>query len=420
MSTLDDRRGKKVLLFLGDDWSEEHHDVELQDEAGRVLARAKLPEGMAGMARLHAMVGEYVGDDEDVTVRVGIETERGPWVQALLAAGYQVYAINPLQVARYRERHRVSGAKSDPADAHVISSMVRTDHHQLRPVAGDSPLAEAVKVVTRAHKTLIWERSRHVLRLRQALLDFFPAALIAFDDLTAPDTLELLAAAPEPAAAAALSVEQITVALKRARRRNRAVRAEQIATVLRGEQLGQPPVVAAAYAATVRAQVAILTVLNTQIKVMEEQVEAHFGKHPDAKVYLSQPGLGLVLGARVLAEFGDDKQRYAHAKARKNYAGTSPITRQSGKRKVVLARWVHNDRLIDALGLQAFCALSVSPGARAYYDQLRARGIGHRAALRQLGNRLVGILHGCLKTGSMYNKAKAWSHQQEKDLAVVA
>ena len=158
-----------------------------------------------------------------------------------------------------------------------------------------------------------------------------------------------------------MSVEQITDALKRARRRNRAIRAEQIATVLRGEQLGQPPVVAAAYAATVRAQAAILTVLNTQIKAMEEQVEEHFGKHPDAKVYLSQPGLGPVLGARVLAEFGDDKQRYADAKARKNYAGTSPITRQSGKRKVVLARWVHNDRLIDALGLQAFCALTPHP-----------------------------------------------------------
>jgi transposase len=217
-----------------------------------------------------------------------------------------------------------------------------------------------------------------------------------------------------------LTVEQITDTLKRARRRNRAARAEQIATALRSEQLGQPPLVATAYAATVRAQAAILAVLNTQIKAMEEQVEAHFGKHPDAKVYLSQPGLGQVLGARVLAEFGDDKQRYVDAKARKNYAGTSPITRQSGKRKVVVARWVHNDRLIDALVLQAFCALSSSPGARAYYDQLRARGAGHNAALRQLGNRLVGILHGCLKTGTLYDEAKAWNHQQEKDLAVAA
>jgi transposase len=402
------------LLFVGDDWAEENHDVELQNETGRVLRRAKLPEGVAGIARLHAMIGEQLGDEQDdETVVVGIETERGPWVQALIAAGYQIYAINPLQVARYRERHSVSGAKSDTADAHVLADMVRTDRHQLRPVAGDSVQAEAVKVLTRAHKTLIWERTRHLLRLRHALREFFPAALVAFDDLAAADTLELLAAAPDPAAAAALSVEQITAALTRARRRGRAAKAQTIAATLRAEHLSQPVVVAAAYATTVRAQVAILAVLNTEITTMQEQVEAHFGEHPDAEVYLSQPGLGVVLGARVLAEFGDDKDRYADAKARKNYAGTSPITRQSGKKKLVLARYVHNDRLIDALGLQAFSALRASPGARTYYDQIRARGVGHRAALRQLGNRLVGILHGCLKTATNYDESTAWPQIQE-------
>jgi transposase len=410
MSTMDWGEG---LLLVGDDWAEEHHDVELQDETGRVLGRAKLPEGVAGIARLHAMIGEHLGEDDDSTVVVGIETERGPWVQALIAAGYQIYAINPLQVARYRERHGVSGAKSDTGDAHVLADMVRTDRHQLRPVAGDSAQAEAVKVLTRAHKALIWERTRHVLRLRHALREFFPAALVAFDDLTAADALDLLSAAPDPASAAALSHERIDAALKRARRRGRAAKAEAIAAALRAEHLGQPAVVTAAYAATVRAQVAILTVLNTEIKTMEEQVEAHFGQHPDAEIYLSQPGLGVVLGARVLAEFGDDKDRYADARARKNYAGTSPITRQSGKRKFVLARYVHNDRLVDALGLQAFAALRASPGARAYYDQLRARGASHRAALRQLANRLVGILHGCLKTGTSYDEAKAWTPQQQ-------
>jgi transposase len=415
MSTTDWGLG---LLFVGDDWAEDHHDVELQDETGRVLARAKLAEGVAGIARLHAMIGEYLGDDVDddvdeTTVVVGIETDRGPWVQALIAAGYQIYAINPLQVARYRERHGVSGAKSDTGDAHVLADMVRTDRHQLRPVAGDSVEAEAIKVITRAHKTLIWERSRHMLRLRHALREFFPAALVAFDDLTAVDTLELLAAAPDPASAAALSVETITAALAKARRHNRATKAEAIAAALRTEHLAQPPVVAAAYAVTVRTQAAILSVLGTEIKTMEQQVEAHFGQHPDAEVYLSQPGLGVVLGARVLAEFGDDKQRYADAKARKNYAGTSPITRQSGKKKVVLARYVHNDRLLDALGQQAFTALNSSPGARAYYDQQRARGVGHRAALRQLGNRLVGILHGCLKTGTLYNEHTAWAHHKQ-------
>jgi transposase len=411
MSTVDWGR---MLLFVGDDWAEEHHDVELQNEAGRVLGRAKLPEGVTGIARLHAMLGEHLGEDEEAaTVVVGIETDRGPWVQALTAAGYQIYAINPLQVARYRERRGVSGAKSDTGDAHALADMVRTDRHQLRPVAGDSTEVEAIKVVTRAHKRLIWERTRHMLRLRQALREYFPAALAAFDDLTAKDVLELLGTAPDPAAAAAPSTAQIAAVLKRARRRDVAAKAEAIAAALRAEHLGQPAVITAAYAATVRAQAAILTTLNTEIKIMEEQVEAHFGEHPDAEVYLSQPGLGVVLGARVLAEFGDDKGRYADAEARRNYAGTSPITRQSGKKKIVLARYVHNDRLLDALGLQAFAALHASPGARAYYDQLRARGTGHRAALRQLGNRLVGILHGCLKTGTRYDENTAWAHHQQ-------
>ncbi len=385
------------------------------------MGKARLLEGIAGIARLHAMIGQHIGEEEDelVQVVVGIETERGPWVRALLAAGYQVYAINPLQVARYRERHGVSGAKSDAGDAHTLADMVRTDRHQLRPIAGDSALAEAVKVLTRAHKTLIWERTRHTLRLRRALLDFFPAAVDAFDDLTAPDSLHLLGAAPDPVSAAGLDTAQIVEALRRARRRGVAAKAEKIQAALRAEHLRQPPVVAGAYAATVRAQVAILTVLNAEIVTMQGQVEAHFGQHPDAETYLSQPGLGVVLGARVLAEFGDDPARYADARARKNYAGTSPITRQSGKKKFVLARHVHNDRLLDALGMQAFAALGASPGARAYYDQLRARGAGHRAALRQLGNRLVGILHGCLKTGTPYDEHTAWAHHQQ-DLQTAA
>src|SRR5512143_1974029 len=220
---------RAVVLFVGDDWAEDHHDVEVMDAFGRTLTAARLEEGVAGMARLHAMIAEHpdpdaeLGEDGQETepqVLVGIETDRGPWVQALIAAGYVVYPINPLQVARFRERYSVSGAKSDPGDRHVLADMVRTDAHQLRPAAGDSQQAEAIKVVARAHKTLIWERTRHTLRLRYALREYFPAALEAFDDLAAPDTLELLAKAPDPASAAKLNRSQIRAALKHARRRD--------------------------------------------------------------------------------------------------------------------------------------------------------------------------------------------------------
>lgn len=290
-------------------------------------------------------------------VRIGIETDRGPWVQALIAAGYQVYAINPMSVARYRERHSTSGAKSDAGDAHVLAEIVRLDHAHHRPVAGDSAQAEAMKLVARTHQTLIWDRSRQLLRLLSALREFFPAALDAFDDLTASDALELLSRAPDPARAARLSRSQIAAVLRRANRRNVDVKAGDMQQRLRAAQLRQPDAVQSAYAAIVTTQVRLIAALNAEVEQLGQVVADHFGRHRDAEHYLSQPGLGVVLGARILGEFGDDPHRFTDAKARKNYAGTSPITRASGTRKVVLARYARNRRLGDAIHQWAFCAL---------------------------------------------------------------
>jgi len=410
-----------VRLFVGDDWAEDHHDIEVMDEAGKVLAKKRLPEAAAGMTQLHGLIGRFVPEDaDDVEVVIGIETDRGPWVAALTAAGYLVFPVNPLQASRYRQRHGVSGAKSDGGDAHMLADMVRTDSHQLRLAAGDSPEGQGIKVVARTHKTLVWDRTRQVQRLRHQLREYFPAAIEAFEDLDAPDVLELLAKAPDPARAAKLTRAQVAAALKRARRRNIKDKTDAILAALRGEHLGQPPALTAAYAATVRSLIAVLTTLNEQVKTLEEQVREHFGRHPDAEIYQSQPGLGPILGARVLGEFGDDPGRYADAKSRKNYGGTSPITRASGKKKVVAARFIRNDRLIDALMAWAFASLNGSPGARAFYDEQRAKGLEHNDALRRLANRLVGILHGCLKTRTLYDEATAWGHRENLPQSSVA
>jgi transposase len=399
------------VLFIGDDWAEAHHDIELVDQDGNVLVRRRLPEGVAGIAMMHGLVGDHLveGDEAD-RVLIGIETDRGPWVQALIAAGYTVYAINPAQVARYRERHGTSGAKSDPADAHVLAELVRLDRAHHRPVAGDSAVAEHVKVAARAHQTMIWTRQRSVNTLRSLLREFYPAALAAFDDLASRDALAVLSAAPRPDQGARLTLARVQGLLRRAgRQRNIAARAEEYLTALRSEQLPARPGVVDAYAASVSALVAVINEMVTQTAVLEEQVKAGFGQHPDAEVYLSQPGLGPILAARVLAEFGDDPDRYADARARKNYSGTSPVTRASGTKRVVLARHARNRRLADALCQQAFAALSASPGARAYYDQHRARGATHHQALRALANRLVGILHGCLRHKTRYEETIAWT-----------
>jgi len=399
------------MIFVGDDWSEDHHDVCLMDQAGKRLASRRLPEGLTGIRQLHELIAEHAEEPDQVVI--GIETDRGLWAGALAAAGYQVFAVNPLAVARYRDRHHVSGGKSDASDAKLLADLVRTDRHNHRPIAGDSLDAEAIKVLARAHQSLIWARTRHTNAMRSALREYYPAALLAFEDLAHGDALGVLGRAPTPEQGAHLDLPAIQSALKRGgRKRNIAARARQIRAALRSEQLAAPAPVAAAFGATTRAAVGIIVELNRQIAELEAELATHFEAHPDADIYRSLPGLGVILGARVLGEFGDDPNRYTSAKSRRNYAGTSPLTVASGKKRAVLARHVRNRRLYDAIDYWALCALTSSPGARAYYDHHRAAGDVHHQALRALGNRLVGILHGCLRHHTTYSEHTAWAHRQ--------
>ena len=401
-----------MKVFVGHDWAEAHHDVLVEDGEGRRLGGGRLPDGLEGVARFHELVAPHVEGPSEVVVAT--ETGRGLFVGALVAAGYTVLAVNPMSTSRYRERHTTSGAKSDPGDARVLAELARTDGHNHRPVAGDSELAEAVKVLARTHQSLIWTRQRQVNQLRSTLREFYPAALEAFDELGSSDALAVLAVASTPELGRQASKSKIAAALRRGGRQRRVdERATEIQAALRTDQLTAPPLVAEAMGSTVVALVGIAAELTAQIDRLEADLAASFDQHPDAEIIRSLPGLGMILGARVLAEFGDDPNRYANAKCRKNYAGTSPITRASGKSHIVLARYARNKRLADACYLWAFATLTHSPGARAFYDQHRAAGDTHSRALRALANRLVGILHGCLRHHSPYDEHTAWGHRSQ-------
>jgi hypothetical protein len=267
------------MLFVGDDWAEDHHDVYLMDEAGAPLAARRLPEGLAGIGQLHELIANHAEDPAEVII--GIETDRGLWVGALAAGGYRVYAINPMAVARYRDRHRVSGAKSDGADAKLLADLVRTDRHNHRPLDGDSSQAEAVKVLARAHQSLIWTRARQVSMLRSALREYYPAALEAFPNLgdrdRDRDALAVLGRAPTPEQGARLSLSKIAAALKAGgRKRNIDDRAREIQAMLRTEHLGAPEAVTAAFAATTRATVNILIELTDQISDLRNHLGRPF------------------------------------------------------------------------------------------------------------------------------------------------
>ena len=396
------------MIFVGIDWSEHHHDVCVLDAEGVQLAKARISEGIEGMVKLHETIADHAEEPQEVLV--GIETDRGLLVAALVAAGYRVLAINPMSVNRYRDRRGTSGAKSDPGDARVLADIVRTDAHLHRQVAGDTELAEEIKLLARAHQSFVWERRRHANRLRSALREFYPQALQAFGtELASADAIAVLKIASTPALGRRLSRSKIASALARAgRQRNLEARAEQIQRALRSEQLQAPPGIERAYGVIVSSLTGLIESLNAQIAGFERELKGSFEQHPDAEVLRSLPGLGIVLGARVLGEFGDDPTRYVDARSRRNYAGTSPITRASGTKRVVLARFARNERLFDACYLWAFSSLTKSPGARRYYDLKRARGKTHHQALRSVANRLVGILHGCLMRRELYREDIAW------------
>jgi transposase len=392
------------MVFVGVDWAEAHHDVCLLDELGKVLGKRRIPDGLEGVRRLHELVPEHAEEPQQVVV--GIETDRGLLVQALLAAGYQVYAVNPLAVSPYRDRHSTSRAKSDAGDAKLLTDLVRTDRHNHRPIAGDSELAGAIQVLARAHQNLVWSPQRQVNQLRNTLREFYPGALEAFGtDLAGVDSVAILERASTPSQGRSISQVKIVSALRKAgRERNLQLKAAEIQGHLRAPQLVVPPLPTQAYGRSVTASVRMLRQMNQELTTLERELAAHFEMHPDAETYLSLPGLGFILGARVLAEFGDDRTRFDHPKARKSM----PATRRS-PRPPASTRWSWPASLATD-GWPTPATSGPSPhlpgrqGARRYYDQLRGRGKTHHQALRAVANRLVGILHGCITHREPYRE----------------
>ncbi len=378
------------MVLMGIDWGEEHHDVCLVDADGKVVARKRVPNGLVGVTQIHELVAEHAAEGEPICV--GIEVDHGLLVQALVAAAYEVYAINPMAVSRYRDRLAVARTKSDAGDARVLADLVRTDRHLHRQVRGDSELASAIRILARAHQEAVRSRRRHTNQLRSQLQEFYPALLEAFVSVGDPEAVELLLVAPTPELGRRLSRNRIGAILRRGGRKLHIEdRATAIQECLRRPQLEQPALVAQAFAKTAGSLARRLRQLNLEVTTLESQLSELFEMHPDAEIYRSLPGLGVVLGARVLGESGDDPTRYANARARRSYSGNAPRTVASGKSLRVAIRQARNDRLADAYYQAAFVCLTRSPEANAYYRSLRASGKAHSRALRALANKLARI-----------------------------
>lgn len=416
-------------VYGGIDWAEGHHDIALVDDDGRLVAKRRISETPAGLAELISVMAA-AGDSPAAPIPVAIETPRGLLVAALRAAGRPVYPINPIAVARYRERTSVSGKKSDHVDAMTLANILRTDRHLHRLLPQDSPEVRAITVLARGYQDAVWRRTKLLQELRARLVEFYPGFLAAFGSgsgagsgmsttqLASGDARVVLAIAPSPADGLRVSQARVETALRRGGRQRRiSTLAAHVVTALRVPQLRQDPLVEQAMRAETLALLGALDAACQAVDDLAAQLAAAFRAHPDYVIITSFPGLADVSGAIVLAEIGDDRTRFADERALQSYAGSAPITRASGKSRSVTRRRTKNNRLA-AIGYSwAFTAASRSSPTREHYLRRRDRGDGHPAALRHLFNRMLGQLHHCLATGQPYDPAKAfpntaWRHAE--------
>jgi transposase len=401
--------------YCGIDWAEGHHDIAVVDDNGTLLCKKRIGEDPTGLSELIGLLAD-VGDKDEDPIPVAIETPRGLLVAALRATGRPVFAINPMAVARYRERYSVARAKSDHADAMTLANILRVDAHLHRQLPADSELAQAVAVLARAQQDAVWRRVRAGNELRSLLREYYPAMLHAFaaksaTNLAKPEARAVLAIAPTPAQAMKLTKARVAAALRRAGRR-RGV--DQLATTivdkLRKPGLRQPEMVENAMG---RQALVLLAMLNAACTGADDLAQAsaeEFCKHPDYAIITSFPGLADLTGARVLAELGDDRARFSDARALKAYAGSAPVTRASGKATTITHRRVKNDRLA-AVGWVWGTTLVVLAGpAQQHYRRRRERGDGHAPAVRHLFNKMLGQLYHCLQTDQSYDPNKAFGH----------
>ncbi len=408
-------------IYCGIDWADDHHDIAIVDDTGTVLASVRIDDTAGGLAILLELLATH-GDDPAKPIPVAIETTRGLLVACLRGAGRPVYAINPMAVARYRERSSVAGRKSDALDARTLANILRTDAHEHRAMPEDSTLVQAIRVLARAQQDAVWDRVQLQNRLRSHLRQYFPAFLLAYEKMTGalsrPDAREILALAPTPARAATLTKVQLRAALRRAgRQRGIDPEVERIHTLFREHHMRHPEPVEKAMAHQCLALLRQLDAAALSCTELEQALVETFNEHPDSAIMTSFPGMAEISAARVLGEIGDDRSRFADARGLKAYAGSAPITRASGKSIFVQRRRVKNRRLADAGYNWTLASLRASPGARAHYDRRRQLGDRHSAAQRNLYNRFLGMLFHCLQTGTAFDETTAFkSPAQELEL----
>ncbi len=402
-------------IYVGIDWATEAHQACVLDSRGRILAERSFAHTGDAIAAFAQWLHEVAGD-EPGQVAIAIEIPRGAVVETLVERGFHVYAINPKQLDRFRDRHSVAGAKDDRRDAFVLGDSVRTDRACFRRVRLDDPLVIQLRELSRVHDDLGREANQLTNRLREQLHRYYSQALALCPAADEPWLWAVLELAPSPSVARHLRPQRVERLLRQ--HRIRRLSAHEVVAALRACALQVAPGVVEAASEHIALLLPRLRLLHTQRQGCGVRLEALLdklgaaedddgqqGEHRDVEILRSLPGVGRVVAATVLAEASAALAERDY-QALRAYAGIAPVTKQSGKRRMVLMRYACNGRLRNALYHRARVAAMRDPSSKTYYAGLRQRGHSYARALRSVADRLLRVLIAMLKHGSLFDSAR--------------
>lgn len=396
------------MLFVGIDWSDQNLDFHARRTEGQVLAEGSVKPNLAGMSELFATLEQHAPPDE---ISVAIETAHGAWVQALLDRGYSVYPVNPRSAERFRQALSAAGNKSDRIDAKVLAMMLATLHRELKPLRPDAPEIVALRIACQDRVRLVEERTAKLNELRALLKIYYPAFLGLFGCLDSVIALKFLQAFPTQKALQALTPKRLRSWLKR-HHYTRMSRVDELEA-----RLVEPTLPVAEHLQTAKADLlcyvaASLLALKAEIARREKRITEQFNALPEADWVDSLPA-GPTLAPALLACVGRDPERFAEAAEAQALMGTAPVTKASGRMRVVQFRrgcWKFARRTLQ---LFANHSRRSCPWAQAFYEKQRAAGRGHHAAVRALAHKWLKIILAMRRTGTPYNEA-VFLHSQKR------
>jgi transposase len=398
---------KDLTHYAGFDWAKDHHCVLIVNTEGRIVADFEFEHSLEGWKTFAEKTSAWPN------LGVAIETSQGAAVDQLLQRQYTVYPVHPVAAQSYRQRKAPSGTKTDHLDAWGLADALRTDGHGWKTLQPMDPMTQQLRLLCRDEVVLIEQRTALVNQLQAALLEYYPAALEAFDDWTSPSTWEFVLAFPTPQGLATAGKRRWEKFLHTHRLWRSDTVERRLKVFAQADQFKASAPIVHAKSQLAVSLAKLLCTLGKQLELYRQQIEALFRDHPDRDLFGSLPGAKAVLAPRLLAAVGGDPERYGSQEVLQAIAGTAPVSYQSGRLKKVHVRWACDKFLRHTVHLWADCFRKASAWGQAYYQHKRGEGMSHACALRCLGQRLLKIVFRMIAEKKPYD-AELHARNQQK------